>query len=152
MYVSISVVVDKKSYNNRVAIRFVSDLLKNTMDQVDYGAINHYWMACSFLNLGPGFEKWEKVSRPRFSEHRHIMNYDKTYTDYYGVYTCDLPTNHKVYEEFCAATEEEARRIVARLVVESLSNLDRLSKKAAAFDKARFKADVIKLFQDNDLI
>lgn len=45
------------------------------------------------------------------------------------------------------STDEETKRTIARKVVEPLSNLDRLSKKAAWFDKERFKADVIRLFQ-----
>lgn len=50
------------------------------------------------------------------------------------------------------STDEETKRTIARKVVESLSNLDRLSKKAAGFDKERFKADVIRLFQEHDLL
>ncbi|MBQ2150031.1 MAG: hypothetical protein II434_00700, partial [Bacteroidales bacterium] len=51
-----------------------------------------------------------------------------------------------------SSTDEEAERIIARKVVDSLSYLDRLSKKAAAFDKERFKSDMIQLFKDNNLI
>jgi hypothetical protein len=47
---------------------------------------------------------------------------------------------------------KNSKRIIARKVVESLSNLDRLSRKAAGFDKERFKSDVIKLFKDNNLL
>jgi len=36
--------------------------------------------------------------------------------------------------------------------VKSLSNLDRLSKKAAGFDKERFRSDVIQLFQEHGLL
>lgn len=38
--------------------------------------------------------------------------------------------------------------MVATKVVESLSSLDRLSKKASAFDKERFKSGVISLFKE----
>ncbi len=50
------------------------------------------------------------------------------------------------------STDEETKRTIARKVVEPLSNLNRLSKKAADFDKERFKADVIRLFQEHDLL
>ena len=45
------------------------------------------------------------------------------------------------------STDEETKRTIARKVVEPLSNLDRLSKKAAWFDKERFKDDVFRVFQ-----
>ena len=45
------------------------------------------------------------------------------------------------------STDEETKRTIARKVVEPLSNLNRLSKKAAWFDKERFKDDVFRLFQ-----
>ena len=38
--------------------------------------------------------------------------------------------------------------MVATKVVESLSSLDRLSKKASAFDKERFESGVISLFKE----
>ena len=45
------------------------------------------------------------------------------------------------------STDEETKRTIARKVVETFSNLDRLSKKAAGFDKERFKDDVFRVFQ-----
>lgn len=45
------------------------------------------------------------------------------------------------------STDEETKRTIARKVVEPLSNLNRLSKKAAWFDKERFKDDVFRVFQ-----
>lgn len=45
------------------------------------------------------------------------------------------------------STDEETKRTIARKVVEPLSNLNRLSKKAAWFDKERFKDDVFRSFK-----
>lgn len=44
------------------------------------------------------------------------------------------------------STDEETKRTIARKVVEPLSNLDRLSKKAAGFYKEHFKDNVFRLF------
>ena len=152
MDIGISIFTDKGSDRNWEAIEYVSNLLEKSLASMDYGTINHYLLFCNAMKTEPGFEKWSTPRRPRFSEHRRFRNLDDTFTDCYGVYTCDISIDFEEYDEFCAATEEEARRIVARKVIESFSNLDRLSKKAKAFDKERFKADVINLFKENGLI
>lgn len=149
MDIRISIIVDKRSDCNCDAIVYVSTLLEEHMAPIDYGVINHFWIVCQATNALPGFDK---PIRPIFREHRHCMNLDKTYTDYYGVYSNGFNIDHDDYEQFVSASKIEARKIVARKVVESLSTLDRLSKKASGFDKERFKSDVIKLFKENELI
>ena len=152
MDIGISVFIDKGAYHNVDAIHYVSDLLEKSLATIDYGAINHYLLVCNGMKTIPGFEKWSTPKRHRFVEHDRFRNLDGTVTDCYGVYSCEFSIDFEEYDEFCAATEEEARRIVARKVIESFSSLDRLSKKAKAFDKERFKSDVIRLFRENGLI
>ncbi len=72
--------------------------------------------------------------------------------EYYGVYTCEFKLDIEEYNQMMISTDKEVERMIARKVVDSLSYLDRLSKKAAAFDKVRFKSDMIQLFKDNNLI
>ena len=97
-------------------------------------------------------EQFASVPRHRFVEHLRVRNLDNSFTDYYGVYTCGFKIDFEEYDAFIESTDEEAKRTIARKVVESLANLDNLSKKAAGFDKDRFKADVIRLFQKYDLL
>ena len=66
--------------------------------------------------------------------------------------TINIKIDNEEYDRFIESSDEEATRTIARKVVESLSNLDRLSKKAAGFDKERFKPDVIQLFQEHGLL
>ncbi|MCQ2134837.1 MAG: hypothetical protein MJY88_07700 [Bacteroidales bacterium] len=100
----------------------------------------------------PGFEAWSKAKRPRFVEHYRAKGWDGTYLEVDGFYNCSFKIDGEEYDRFASASEEEARKIVAAKVVESLSSLDRLSKKAAGFDKERFKSDVINLFKEHDLL
>ena len=113
---------------------------------------DHYWILCKVQKTIGGLEQFASVPRHRFVEHLRVRNLDNSFTDYYGVYTCGFKIDFEEYDAFIESTDEEAKRTIARKVVESLANLDNLSKKAAGFDKDRFKADVIRLFQKYDLL
>ena len=152
MEIGISIICDSGVGRKWKCIYEINCLLKENIKHKRYKIINHYWLVCQVCKTQPGFERFTAISRPRFYEHRHLLMLDKTYKDFYGVYTCEFKIDFEEYDAFVAATDEEAKRIIARKVVESLSNLDRLSRKAAGFDKERFKSDVIKLFKDNDLL
>ncbi len=152
MNIGLSIVADTNACRKLSSIQYVNILLKDFFKDKDYNVINHYWIVCQILKMTPGFEHFWRVPRQRFDVHRHIRNRDNSFSDYYGVYSCGFNIVDEEYDAFVAATDEEAKRIIARKVVESLSNLDRLSKKAAGFDKERFKADIIRLFQEHDLL
>ncbi len=152
MDIGISISVDLKSDCKSSCIQYVSDLLENSLKDRNYHVINHYWLLCEAVKTIPGFERFTAIRRPRFVEHRRLRNLDNTFTDYYGVYSCGFKIDNEEYDRFIVSSDEEATRTIARKVVESLSNLNRLSKKAAGFDKERFKSDVIQLFQEHGLL
>jgi hypothetical protein len=152
MNIGLSIVVDTNSTHKSSCMQYVTDLLENRLKDRDYHVINHYWIICQAVKTIPGFERFTAIPRHRFVEHRRLRNLDNTFTDYYGVYSCGFKIDNEEYDSFITSSDEEATRTIARKVVESLSNLDRLSKKAAGFDKERFKSDVIQLFQEHGLL
>ena len=152
MDIGIFIETDQGSYPKWQCINYVSELMKINLAHIDYGAISHFTFVCKALKTTNGFEKFTAAQKPRFTEHRRWQLPDKSYVDVYGLYRCDFKIDFEEYDYFITTTDFEARKIIARKVVESLSYLDRLSKKAAAFDKERFKADIISLFRDNDLL
>ncbi len=152
MDIGLSIVADTYAKPKVPCMIYISDLLEGNFKDKAYNVIDNYWILCQALKTEPGLERFAAIPRPRFVEHRRLRNLDNTFTDYYGVYTCGFKIDFEEYDAFIAASDEEAKRIIASKVVETLSNLDRLSKKAAGFDKERFKADVIRLFQEHDLL
>lgn len=152
MDIGLSIVVDTNSTHKSSCMQYVSDLLENSLKDRDYHVINHYWIICQAVKTIPGFERFTAIPRHRFEEHSRLRNLDNTFTDYYGVYSCGFKIDNEEYDRFIVSSDEEATRTIARKVVESLSNLDRLSKKAAGFDKERFRSDVIQLFQEHGLL
>ena len=152
MNIGISISVDLKSDCKSSCIQYVSDLLKSSLKDKDYHVINHYWILCKVVKTIPGFERFTAIPRHRFEEHSRLRNLDNTFTDYYGVYSCGFKIDNEEYDRFIASSDVVGCWTIARKVVESLSNLDRLSKKAAGFDKERFRADVIQLFQEHGLL
>lgn len=152
MDIGLSISVDRKSDTKSDCMIKISELMETYFKEKDYGAINYYWILCEATKTFPGFEKFSSISRPMYKEVRKIRELDGTIKEYFGVYTCGFKIDYEEYDHFVSSTDEEAERIIARKVVDTLSYLDRLSKKAAAFDKERFKSDMIKLFKDNNLI
>lgn len=152
MNIGLSIVVDTNSTHKSSCMQYISDLLKSNLKDKDYHVINHYWIICQAVKTIPGFERFTAIPRHRFEEHSRLRNLDNTFTDYYGVYSCGFKIDNEEYGRFIVSSDEEATRTIARKVVESLSNLNRLSKKAAGFDKERFKSDVIQLFQEHGLL
>ena len=152
MNIGLSIVVDTNSTHKSSCMQYISDLLKCNLKDKDYHVINHYWIICQAVKTIPDFERFTAIPRHRFEEHSRLRNLDNTFTDYYGVYSCGFKIDNEEYDRFIVSSDEEATRTIARKVVESLSNLNRLSKKAAGFDKERFKSDVIQLFQEHDLL
>jgi len=152
MHIGIFLVSDPGSDHNASCIHYVSDLLLHNMININYGAINYYTITCKAVKTIPGWEKFSQITRPRFVEKKKWQNFDKSYTEIYGSYTCSFKIDFEEYDKFISASDDEAKRMIARKVVESLSSLDRLSKKAAAFDKERFKADVIRILKEDGLL
>ena len=152
MYIGINISVDHGSRSKSDCIIKVSEIMKSFFKYKNYGAINYYLILCEAAKTIPGFEKFSTIPRPMYKETRRFLRFDGTREELKGVYTCGFKIDFEEYDKFVTATDEEAERIIARKVVDSLSYLDRLSKKAAAFDKERFKSDMIQLFKDNNLI
>ena len=148
MYIGICIISDKGSYENSDAINLVSNLLEYHFKNIEYEAIFNYIIVCYATNC----ELFKPV-RHRFQERRSYIDImTKEHKVDYGTYSCEFKFTQEEYKYFCAASMSDAAKVIARGVVDTLSNLDRLSKKAAAFDKDHFRAEVVKLFKENDLI
>lgn len=152
MDIGIFIETDQGSYPKWQCINYVSELMKKTMAHIDYGAIKHFTFVCKALRTVPGFETFTAARRPRFTEHKRWQLPDKSIVDVYGSYRCDFKIDFEEYDHFIVATDEVARKIVARKVIESLTILDHLPQKAANFDKERFKTDITSLFRENELL
>lgn len=150
MDIGLSIVSDCDSKSKTNSMIKISELMKSFFKDKYYGAINYYWIVC--MAVSPDYGKFASVSRPMFKEVRKFRDLDGTIEELKGVYTCGFNFDADEFKLLISSTDEEAERIIARKVVDSLSYLDRLSKKAAAFDKERFKSDMIQLFKDNNLI
>ena len=152
MDTGLSIVTDLGSESKVKCMIKISDLMEDYFKDKDYGMINYYWIVCKAVKTIPGFEKFSSVERPMFKKVRKIRELDGTIKDYFGVYSYGIKFDYEEYDRFVAASDEEAERMIAQKVIDSLSNLDRLSKKAAGFDKERFKSDLIWLFSQHKLI
>ena len=152
MDTGLSIITDLGSEPKVDCMIKISSLMESFFRDKYYGMINYYWIVCMACKTIPGFEKYTSIKRPMFKEVRKIRELDGTIKDYYGVYSYGIKFDYEEYDLLVSATDEKAERMIAQKVVDSLSNLDHISKKAAAFDKDKFRSDLIQLFKDNHLI
>ena len=116
MDIGLSIVADTYAKPKVPCMIYISDLLEGNFKDKAYNVIDNYWILCQALKTEPGLERFAAIPRPRFVEHRRLRNLDNTFTDYYGVYTCGFKIDFEEYDAFIAATDEEAKRTIARKV------------------------------------
>lgn len=100
-----------------------------------------------------GFEEWYKVRKPKFIERKDLQNritgkriiIEKEFI-------IETRLNNEEYNTFISSTDEDIKKLLAREILSSLSNLDALPKKVKDFDKERFKADMHEFFKEKNLI
>lgn len=153
MEICLAISVDMVSDIHSRDIVYVSELMRDHFEDYTFGAINHLFIRCDAVDWTHGYEKMGIIPRPRYSIKKRWLNYDNvTYRELYGVYTCGFAIRGDDYHAFVSMSNEDARKFVAKKVLETLTCLDMLPKKASTFDKDSFKVEIVKLFRENGLI
>ena len=134
---------------NFIRLNKIIALLHHHFNTIEYESMDVFEIVFIALDESIKYD----AKRPRYQAHQHYyQKFLKEYIDINGEYTCYYRFTPEEYDVLVNGSDEDANKVIARGVVDSLSNLDRLSRKAAAFDKDHFRAEVVKLFKENDLI
>ena len=116
--------------------------------QRDYGdGIKEICIGILCDNPPPGFEKFGEPRRPKYT-----YEY-KTYTRGDVSYTIGRKLEYDIkldFETFKNATNEEASRILAEEILNSLTVFDKMKKKIKDFDSELFKKDLEQYFKEKD--
>lgn len=99
-----------------------------------------------------GYEDWYKPRKPKYINFKtkksnltgEILTIEKTF--FYEIKLSDKQLN-----SFINDNDELSRKLLSTLILDSLSNLDTLSKKISDFEIEKFKADIRLFFQHQNL-
>lgn len=127
---------------------FIDDFSKKYLEKYfsdkTYGKdVENIAIVIILIKTLPGYENWNMVRRPKYIEH-----YESTYVpsgipwEWNKRFVIETRFDFEIYDEFLAADEEEAKRILARETLQSLELLDKLPKRLKDFDINAFRADV----------
>lgn len=150
MELEISVIVSsipwEKSVSKRQAIKEVSDAANNLVASNDYGESIEK-MLVGLIVVEPVYDGFSKPRRPRYTEHKETMAFGSIPIVIHKTLEVEIKLN---YEQVLAAEDEELKRIVASVVLNTFQNL-KVPKKVTDFDKDRFVADIDRLFHQKFL-
>lgn len=98
--------------------------------------------------VAPEFEFFTKVRKPRYTAYRKYVRYDTEFVED-RIFCFDLKLD---YVKFRSQTDDQNRKMLAKEILNSLSNLDALPKKVKDFDKEQFRKDMKIFFEEQKLI
>jgi hypothetical protein len=134
-------------------IKEVTSLLNDFLQAHDYGdGIRNYNVGVICIKTRPGYEKWYKIRKPRLAEYETFKKFDGTILEFKNAFYNDIKIDGEEFDYFVICSNLEAKKLLAKKIVESFINLDTLPKKVKDFDKARFLSDVKFFLKEQGLL
>lgn len=129
----------------------LSQEIENYFLDKEYGPdIKDIAIGVIILNpLQPGFEDFFKVRKPKYTRGPKVLNYDGI------LFTLEKTLEYDIkpdIESFKKASDNEARKILAEAILQSLNQLDDMKKKLKNFDFERFQFDLEQFFKERGII
>jgi hypothetical protein len=155
MKFSITLEIDKDAEHKSNLINTLSEEMNLFFVDKHFGNdILNYYIGCICVKTLPGYEKWYRVRKPKYNELEIIKNIflDGNDTEIRNSFSNDIKIDDEEYDDFITVSDEESKKILAKKIIESLENLDKLPKKVKDFDKERFMDDLKSFFEEQELI
>lgn len=144
MKFNISLRVDNNANNKIILINEFIDSLEKYFATKGYGSDVEYiliGLTCVYVN--EGFEHLYKVYPLKYVDFKILKNkFTGESIELKKQIHYSVKLNNDEYEEFVNGSDEESKKILYKLLFDSLSNFDALPKKIKDFDKERFKTDL----------
>lgn len=130
-------------------VRELSDLLNAYFQGREYGEdLQQIWVVCICVKPIGDYER--KIYKPRYSSIGCAKLPDGMLKELKGCFCYDMKLD---FDLVLRNTDEENKRLLALVLLNSLSHLDNLSKRLKkGFDKERFKLDMKAFFEEQSLI
>ncbi|NJM78593.1 MAG: hypothetical protein HC854_01280 [Flavobacterium sp.] len=149
MKFKISLTIDEEANNKVGLINSFSKSLEDYFIVKNYGSsIDEILIGLTCVNIPVGFEHLFKIYKPLYVDYKTITNQHtgeqielKKYFNY------SIRLNKESYNEFVNRSDDDGKKILSQLFVDSLSNLDALPKKVKDFNKEKFKNDIVEFLE-----
>lgn len=125
--------LDLSNFNDNILSKFLNT--NSYINNFEIGILMVYTEDENFENYG----SWYKLKKIKYDEENKFL--------YYEFFLKNDELTH-----FINSSDEESNKILAKKILESLENLDKLPKKVKDFDKERFKQDIKHFFKEHDLL
>ncbi|MCZ8319767.1 MAG: hypothetical protein O9303_13280 [Silanimonas sp.] len=155
MNFSITLEIDKDAYHKSNLIHSLSKEINHFLEGKKIGEdILNYYIGCICIKTLPGYEKWYQVRNPKYKELQIIKSIFPNGDDIIikKSFSNDIKIDGEEYDDFITVSDEESKKILAKKIIESLENLDKLPKKVKDFDKEKFKETITDFFKERNLI
>lgn len=154
MKFAISTTTDLGSRHKSSIINEISIALSKYFNNKSYGNdILDYIVGCLCTSPPEGFEKFNNPQKPIYVDDKTTRNrFTGEQQRMFKLFINEFNFNNEEYADFVNSSDEESKKILAKKILESLENLDKLPKKVKDFDKERFKQDMEHFFQEQNLL
>lgn len=154
MNISISLIMDPLAKHKSNIIVSMSQELKAFFADRFYGEdIQDYSIGFTCVLPPEGFEHLFKKKKPAYVDDKTTKNkFTGEPHRMFKLFLDSIDLDSREYADFVDSSDEESRKILARKILESLENLDKLPKKVKDFDKERFKQDMEEFFREQNLL
>ena len=150
MKFTLALTLDKDAQSKASTINDFFKQVNAFVQSKDYGnGIIEYFIIFRVINPPIGYEHLHKDFKPKFIEHKSLTN--KLTGEPLIIekqFSYSIKIQGEKFKSFIATTENESKKILASEILNSLYNLDALSKKVKDFDMERFKADMQQFFNE----
>lgn len=146
--------LSKDAQNKSALINNLFSDINNFVVDGKYGeGIYEYLVSLYVINPPIGYEHLHKDFIPKYTEYKLVNNkFIGKKLEIKKQFHYSIKIDGKAYSNFLKASEEENKKLLAKEILKSLSNLDKLPKKVKDFDKERFKSDMEQFFKSENLI
>jgi len=125
----------------------LSNKLSKYFSDKNYGA-DVKELLIGTISVAPEFEFFTKPRKPRYTLYRRYVKEEVEFIED-KLFGFSLKLD---YDRIKNQSDEQNRKMLAKEILQSLSNLDSLPKKVKDFDKERFIKDMQAYFAEQDLI
>lgn len=154
MKFAISIRIDQRANDKSRIVVSISEELKAFFRDKFYGEdIQDYSIGFTCVLPPEGFEHLFKKKKPAYVDDKTTKNrFTGEPHRMFKLFLDSIDLDSTEYADFVDSSDEESKKILAKKILESLENLDKLPKKVKDFDKERFKQDMEEFFRAQNLL
>ncbi len=144
MNFDISLTIDDGGKHKTGILHDLSIEMGNFLRERDYGqSIQSYVIGLTCVLVPTGYQTLFKQKKPVYVKDKVKSNRFTTEDiRLHKIFIDDIVLTPSEYEDFVSGTNSESLKIVAKRILNTMSNLDMLLKKVNDFDKDAFKQDM----------